>query len=128
MLYKKKAKKAPATPRVRAGSSMPAAPVEEAVAALEDPEGDEPPSDPAPPVEVGLEPEEPDEPDEPEEPAVPEALELPDELEPPDVLLWPDPPIGVVELPPEVPPVAVALPAPDVGTTTGTRVVLDTTG
>ena len=124
MLYRKKAKKAPATPRLRAGSSMPAAPVDEA-AAVPEVEEPEPASDP--PVEVGLEPEEPDE---PEEPAVPDALEPRDELEPPDVLLplevllLPDPPIGVGVLPP----VAVPLPAPDPGTTTGTDVVLDTMG
>ena len=71
--YKKAANRAPAKPRVRAGSSMPAAPVElaEPDALLEVCVPDDPDE---PDVAVGFEP------DEPVAPEEPDALEPPDEV------------------------------------------------
>ena len=121
MLYKKKAKRAPAAPRVRAGSSRPAAllPLAEADALLEEDEPELEP-EPEPDVEVGLEPEE------PEEPEDPDALEPPDVLLPVEVPLplLPEPPVVVVPLPLGM----VPFPTPEEGTTTGDRVLLATTG
>lgn len=118
-LYRKAAKRAPAKPRERAGSRMPAAPV-----ALAEPDAlldvcvpDEPDEPEAlePDVADGEEPEEPEEPDAPAPPDVLFPLEVP---------LPPEPPLGVVEFPPE----AVPFPRPTVGATTGTKVLLTPAG
>lgn len=112
IFYKKRAKRAPAAPRVRAGSSRPAALPVEAAAVLEvsEPVSSDPESD----VEVGLELE------------VPDAVEPPDVMLPPEVLLLLEPPVVAVPL---LPPITVPFPTAEEGTTaTGTRVVLATAG